>query len=224
MPIYLIIILATPLFPILLSFDKKVRYVSSWKWAILGAVIVAIPFIIWDAFFTQAGVWGFNERYLIGIDLFSLPIEEMSFFIVVPFACTFIYQCVRYYFKNRKLRIINLGFYFFLLIFCFLVAVTGVWGWYTTSAICLGLAVMGYLILKKEKYQFIPITFLFSLIPFMMVNGILTGSFLDEPIVWYNSEQFSELRLFTIPFEDVVYGWSLIALNIIVFERFRKST
>ena len=58
------------------------------------------------------------------------------------------------------------------------------------------------------------------LIPFFIVNGVLTGSFIDAPIVWYNNTQNIGTRMFTIPVEDVFYGMGLILLNILLTETF----
>lgn len=219
-PIYLYLILFTPFFPILLSFDKRVHYVARWKYALLAATIVAIPYLIWDEIFTENGFWGFNPDYLTGIYLGSLPIEEVSFFFVVPFACTFIHECVKYYFRNLNLKLFNIIFWIAIFGYSILVGEAGMGGWYTTIAIGLGLVLIIWLFIKREKYQYIPVAFLFSMLPFLLVNGILTGSFLDEPIVWYNEAQFSSLRMFTIPFEDVIYGFGLIVLNIVLVEYF----
>lgn len=60
--------------------------------------------------------------------------------------------------------------------------------------------------------------YLFVLIPFFIVNGILTGSFIDEPIVWYNNEENLNIRLGTIPVEDAFYGLLLILNSIVIAE------
>lgn len=109
--LYLLLDGLTLVFPLLLSFDKKVAFYKSWKFLIYGFLIVGIPFIVWDILFTEMKVWGFNADYLTGISLYNLPIEEVLFFVVVPFACTFIYACIKEYFPKLRLTGFNRMFY-----------------------------------------------------------------------------------------------------------------
>lgn len=55
------------------------------------------------------------------------------------------------------------------------------------------------------------------LIPFLVVNGILTGSGIEEPVVRYNSSENTGIRLFTIPVEDIIYGFELMLLNLAAY-------
>lgn len=48
----------------------------------------------------------------------------------------------------------------------------------------------------------------------VIVNGYLTW----RPIVIYNSSYFMNIRFFTIPIEDFLFGFSLITLNITIWE------
>lgn len=211
------------MFPLLLSFDQKVNYFRKWRPVILSTLIVAIPFIIWDEIFTQYGIWGFNEDFLLGVYLGSLPLEEVLFFIVVPFACLFIYQCVKSYFDAKKLRKLNVVFYLGLLAFALVLGVLGSHGWYTRIAVGLGLILIIVMFIKRENFPYFPLAFLFALLPFILINGVLTGSLIDAPIVWYNESEFSGVRLLTIPTEDIIYAWDLLVLNVLVFNLVDKK-
>jgi len=61
------------------------------------------------------------------------------------------------------------------------------------------------------------------LIPFFIVNGILTGTGIEGNIVWYNDEQNLGIRLLTIPIEDSAYAFSLILMNLLIYYKFRSE-
>ncbi|MBX2989918.1 MAG: lycopene cyclase domain-containing protein [Bacteroidetes bacterium] len=50
-----------------------------------------------------------------------------------------------------------------------------------------------------------------------VVNGYLTW----RPIVMYGDEFYLGVRLFTIPVEDYLYGFSLITLSVVLWEYWR---
>ncbi len=218
--LYLLLDALTILFPLILSFDKKVAYYKSWKYLIYGFLFVGIPFIIWDVIFTAMGIWGFNPTYLTGLTIGNLPIEEVLFFVVVPFSCTFIYACVKAYFPKLKLKGFNLLFYAALAIYSLFLVVNAWDGWYTIIASLLAIATIPTIQKLKLRLDFLPLSFLIALVPFFIINGVLTGTGIDSPIVWYNDLENTGMRFATIPYEDVVYGWTLIAGNIVVFEWF----
>ena len=60
-----------------------------------------------------------------------------------------------------------------------------------------------------------------SLIPFLLVNGILTGSF-NNPVVLYNSSAIINVRLLNIPLEDFFYCFSMLALTLLPYNYFKK--
>jgi len=61
-----------------------------------------------------------------------------------------------------------------------------------------------------------------TLIPFFIVDGILTGSFIPGEVVFYNNAHNLGIRLGTIPVEDMVYGFLMLLMNVTWFEFFRS--
>lgn len=218
--LYLLLDGLTILFPLLLSFDKKVAFYKTWKYLVYGFLLVGVPFIIWDVAFTSMEVWGFNGDYLTGINLYNLPIEEVLFFVVVPFACTFIYACVKAYFPKLRLTGFNRVFYALLAIYAIAVMLFGFGGYYSTIAGLLAILTIPLLGKLKTNLRFLPLSFIIALVPFFIVNGILTGTGLEEPIVWYNDAENAGIRFFTIPMDDIVYAWTLLAGNIAAYQYF----
>ncbi len=60
------------------------------------------------------------------------------------------------------------------------------------------------------------------LIPFFVVNGILTGTGIEDAVVKYNHAENLNIRILTIPIEDAFYGFELILLNIYLFKLFES--
>lgn len=219
--LYLILDLFTLACPLILSFEKRVNYFRNWKPALMATFIIAVPFLIWDTIFTSKGFWGFNPIYNLGIEFLGLPFEEYFFFIVVPFACTFIYEVSKFYFNRFSLvffnRVIQISIASYSLILAFL----GNGGMYTILVQITSMIVLVFWMMSPRLKQIGP-AFLLSLIPFLFVNGILTGSFIDQEVVWYSEFEKVPYRIFTIPMEDVLYSFTLVVGNIIVYERLRN--
>ncbi|MFM7299946.1 MAG: lycopene cyclase domain-containing protein [Crocinitomicaceae bacterium] len=74
--------------------------------------------------------------------------------------------------------------------------------------------------------QYFTLTYMVALIPFIIVNGILTGAVTSTPIVWYNENEIIGLRIITIPYEDLFYNFDLIFLVILIHQilRFKPIT
>ena len=79
--------------------------------------------------------------------------------------------------------------------------------WYTSlTFVTAGIGLLLHTLWIRQTYMgHFFTTFLFWLIPFFLVNGILTGSYLPQPIVWYNDAENLGIRLTTIPVEDSIY-------------------
>ena len=84
MSLYFILLTASGAVPLLLSFDKRLQFYKQWKYVFPSILLVALVYIVFDVNFTNRGIWGFNPEYLSGIYLFSLPLEEILFFVVIP--------------------------------------------------------------------------------------------------------------------------------------------
>lgn len=195
--------------PFALSFDQKVAFYKEWRFVFVAELTVAVPFLIWDELFTQWGVWGFNPDYLLKIYLGHLPLEEVLFFVVIPYNFIFILKVIQAYFPNRNKRSFSA---WFAMAFLFTAAI-----WlllyganYYTSLACFLSVVLTALLGKKAWYQDFMWAYLLCLIPFFIVNGILTGATTPEPIVWYSEAHIIGLRMISIPFEDLYYNYALL--------------
>jgi lycopene cyclase domain-containing protein len=62
------------------------------------------------------------------------------------------------------------------------------------------------------------------LIPFLIVNGVLTGALTPKPVVFYNSDEIIGFRLITIPIEDTIYALTCLLIPITVLEYLREKS
>ncbi|MFC4688274.1 lycopene cyclase domain-containing protein [Epilithonimonas pallida] len=80
-----------------------------------------------------------------------------------------------------------------------------------------------YFLLGSRWIGTAAVIYLILLPGFVLVNGILTGTGLENPIVNYNPQNFIGIRLITIPIEDFFYGFELILWNLYFFKRFKRN-
>lgn len=225
MSLYLILNIASFIIPFVYSFEKKMYFIRWWKSVFLAIFIVGFLFSVWDIIFTKMGIWGFNPEYHLGFNLMGLPIEEILFFICIPYASIFTHYAFVYFFKNIKLSAKATKYIsIFLLIFAVFVLIYAFPKKYTTVNFTIFIGLMGYSLLKKPPIlsQFF-ITFLIILIPFFLVNGILTGTFIESEVVWYNNAQNLNIRVFTIPVEDIFYAFNMLYSGVLLIEFFKNK-
>jgi len=223
--LYIAIDFLSILFPFIFSFYPKYNFSRKWKYLWLSILLPAIFFIVWDEWFTQMGVWGFNPRYLTGTYLFSLPIEEILFFICIPYACVFTYEAVNYLITWRMSRRHQDLITDILAGALFLVGVIFFDRWYTSVTFILASIYLNLhrWVWKTDYLGKFYVAFLFILIPFFIVNGILTGTGIEDQVVWYNDSENLGIRMGTIPVEDTFYGMLLLFMNVSLFEYFQKK-
>jgi lycopene cyclase domain-containing protein len=223
--LYLLLNLFTISFPLVRSFEHRITYAKKWYALFPAILITGIFFIIWDHWFTVIGVWEFNPRYILGIYFFELPLEEWLFFLTVPFACLFIYEVLKFFFPHDFLQRFVKSITFTLVPVFLLIAILNLDKWYTTVNFFFAAFVLcaHYLIFKEKVLGRFLFAYIVSLIPFLIVNGVLTGSFIDEPVVIYNNDENLFIRIFTIPIEDTIYSFSLLLMNLSIYQYILQS-
>lgn len=221
MSLYLWLNVLSILIPFIATFDKRIQFHKTWFALWPSILVTAIIFIVWDVYFTDWGVWGFNPDYLSGLFLFNLPIEEWLFFITIPYACVFTYHCIKILIgKNSNFKqlfkfSVSLGILFIAI---------GIFHYekiYTSATfISAGLFLLIHLYFFKGRFlrSFYLSYIVIYLFPFFLVNGALTGAFTLKPVVWYNNAENLAVRILTIPVEDYIYGFLLYLMNISIYE------
>ena len=210
------------IFPFLFSLTEKFDFKKHWKSFFIANLFTASIYIVWDSIYTKIGVWGFDPQYVLGIYIFNLPIEEILFFVCIPYASLFTYYCFQKYIFKRIHWDLEVLWTIFGLLFALLGLVYRTK--YYTSFAFFSCAIIFFMARNLRSVRFAPFLMFYAviLLPFFLVNGILTGSFLNRIVVFYNDSENLGFRLGTIPFEDVFYGMGMLLLNILLFEYCKK--
>lgn len=215
---YLSVNALTILFPAIFSFTRRWGADrSEWRSIGLAVLLPAIPFIAWDVAFSRAGIWGFNADYVTGFRLLGLPVEELLFFLCIPFACLFIYRCLpeRIPVPVTALRALWIA----LSLLAASAAAMSAGRAYSLAVFAPAALAAAWLAWRPPAWagRFLAAAAV-HYVPFLLVNGILTAL----PVVRYHEGHFSGIRIVTIPIEDAVYSFLLLLANVAVYEAARR--
>jgi lycopene cyclase domain-containing protein len=218
--------LASLAYPLAQSFEKKIALWKKWKYMFPAMLITAGFFLIWDEFFTRIGVWSFSEKYTIGFNIGSLPFEEWLFFLIVPYCCFFVYFVANYFIKKDILRLYHPVISALFIVILIASASFNFNRWYTAFT-CSSSAILIFYLAFYKRVNYLGrfyIGYAISLIPFLIVNGVLTS----KPVVIYNDSENSGYRIFiegfsNIPVEDLAYCLLLLLMNVSLYESFASQ-
>lgn len=211
--------------PFLFSFHPKANFSRKWKYILPAIAGTAVVFVAWNLLFTSLGIRGFNSRYTTGETALGLPVEDILFFISIPYAILFMYFALNHLMEKDHLfphqELISSVVIVLLLIFG---------GFYMhhlyTGSVFLVTGLFLTFVWLKLRMRFMGrVYFLFAvlLIPFSIINGILTGLFTEEPIIWYNNNEYIGIRLGTIPLEDLVYAFLVLLVSVTILEKLEET-
>lgn len=223
--LYLLINIGSISIPFIAGFDKRLKFYQQWKFLFPAIILTMAIFIPWDMAKTYFNVWGFNPRYNLDLPIGNLPMEEWIFFIAIPYACLFTYHALNYLIKKDYLH----GFAdIFFVVAGIVLIILGLLNFdktYTTiTFISTGIFLLLHRFVFKSDYlgRFLMMYFI-TLIPFFIVNGLLTGSFIPEEVVYYDDTKNLGIRIGTIPIEDAVYGLFMLLMNTTWYEYFKSK-
>ena len=212
---YLLIDLAIILGPLCFTRHPRVAYYRNFRALASSILVVSTAYIIWDMVVTHWGEWSFNPRYVSGINVVNLPLEEILFFITVPYACLFLYEVVLA--TGRK---DNCSLPIGIVAAAIVSLAAGSFAYlsqgYTSKALAscavfllIALWLDRPLLESRSYWLWLGI----CLVPFLIVNSVLTAL----PVVQYNPDAIWGARFITIPLEDFFYNYSLLSFYLLLY-------
>lgn len=213
---YLLLNIFIIIVPLILTFEKKIQFYKKLPALLVSIVLVGGGYIVWDTIATWRGDWAFNPKYLIGVNFLNLPLEEILFFITVPYSTIFLYETGKLYLKEKEIKI-NKIIFILLSAVLLVTALINSGQYYTFTVLVFSSAFIllnlfssvGRLLQSKIYWLWIAFTY----IPFFVANYILTSL----PIVTYSPDAIWGLRVTTIPVEDFFYSFSMLSFYLFVY-------
>lgn len=101
---YLLLMGACVLITLPLELLFQARVYRRWKSALWAIVPVVLVFSVWDVVAIARDHWHYNERFVTGIRLGDLPLEELVFFLVIPLCALLSYEAVGTVLKALRSR------------------------------------------------------------------------------------------------------------------------
>lgn len=212
---YLLIDLGIILGPLFFTWERRLAYYRRLPALGCSILMVGGAYIIWDMLATQWGEWSFNPLYLSGVKVVNLPLEEILFFITVPYACLFIYEAVLATGRKDSCSL-PIG----IVAAAIVILAAGSFSYlsqgYTFKALAscavfllIALWLDRHLLESRSYWLWLAI----CLVPFLIVNSVLTAL----PVVQYNPDAIWGARFITIPLEDFFYNYSLLSFYLLVY-------
>jgi lycopene cyclase domain-containing protein len=223
--LYLLIDIGAISVPLIASFDRRLMFHRQWRFLFPAIAFTMLVFIPWDMLKTHLGVWGFNPHYLTGFFIGNLPVEEWLFFIAIPYACLFTYHALNHLVKKDYFDPGSQVITLILAIGLLVIGFSNFSRLYTSvTFISTGAFLLFHRFVLKTDYmgRFL-MMYCVTLIPFFIVNGLLTGSFIPGEVVYYDNAQNLGIRMGTIPVEDMVYGMLMLLMNVTWYEWLQKK-
>lgn len=222
---YILVLLFSLAVPLIRSFEKThIHFAGKFRYLFPATLIMVAVFVSWDVYFTHLGIWGFNDDYLLGWYLLGLPVEEWLFFLVIPYVCLFSYEVLNYFIKKDILGKSALSITLGLIAFCSFLLIQFHEQMYTRWVLVFAIVMLALIGVANRPVWLgrFYLMFLIILVPFLLVNGILTGSFFDRVVVWYDPSEIMHQRIFTIPGEDIFYALGMLLMTTWLYEWFRS--
>ena len=226
MSLYLIILIISLAGPLALSFEKNLRLYKRWKYLLPAILITMFVFVAWDIIFTRMGCWFFNPMYNSGIYINKLPLEEYLFFLVIPYACAFSFYAIQFHFPNFKLnkqwtKVLT----FIIVVGSVITSLLNPNLTYTfVNFLVLPIILLLSYYFAREHVQYYLAIYPILLIPFFIVNGILTGTGIEQAVINYNPRVILGIHIFSIPLEDMFYNFSLLLSPLVLSYIFEKRS
>ncbi|MFH1691202.1 MAG: lycopene cyclase domain-containing protein [Candidatus Omnitrophota bacterium] len=98
---YMVVLMLSLSVPLVCSFWPPLKFYSHFRALLCSIFSVALIYGAWDVVAVYRHHWFFNPDGIWSFKIINLPVEEVLFFIVIPFCCIFTWEAVLFIMKKR---------------------------------------------------------------------------------------------------------------------------
>jgi lycopene cyclase domain-containing protein len=204
-------------FPLIFSFERRrIKFYTRIRPILVSMFLVGMFFVGWDAFATFRGHWSFNPAYVNETQILGLPIEEILFFVTVPYSCLFVFESILQLIGDKKMfspkkRVFSIigslimfsAFGFYNKEYTFLAILS----------VGLSVLIVSLVDVKLFSSRLYWIYTVLTIVLFLIFNYLLTST----PVVQYSSAAITGFRVTTIPIEDFLFNYSMLTNYLLVY-------
>lgn len=205
---------------ILVRIFLKIQLAKLWRGIFFGLAVMLFILIPWEVWFSYRQIWGWSESKLFGVFVATVPMEEVLWFVAMALLFVAIYEwlgkrpadVIKQGYPKRLTAVLSFGFFLCAIVFA---------GHIYTFAVASFAAVflVWHLLIARADYiaRFY-LAFVIYLLPLLVLDIMRTGSFSDEPTIWYKSSDVMGLYLFKVPLENIAMYFFLMLVFITAYE------
>jgi len=98
---YMLDLILSGLVPLVASFYPPLKFYKHTPALFLSIILIVLTFGAWDVYATFRGHWYFDPASVWKLRIINLPLEEVLFFVVIPFCSIFTWEVLNYFRGTR---------------------------------------------------------------------------------------------------------------------------
>ncbi len=92
----MLVLILAGIVPFILSFWPALKFYSNLRSLCFSIGLIVLIFGSWDVFAAYRAHWYFASAGAWKFRIINLPVEEVLFFVVIPFCCIFTWEALKY--------------------------------------------------------------------------------------------------------------------------------
>jgi len=98
---YMLVLILSGFVPLVASFYPPLKFYKHMPALFLSIILILVIFGMWDVYATFRGHWYFDPASVWKLRIINLPLEEVLFFVVIPFCSIFTWEVLNYFRGTR---------------------------------------------------------------------------------------------------------------------------